>query len=260
MGKFPDTIAIGPYPLDYSHDVTYPDLRSPNPTSAPVHDHCGHPDSDRQPNVDSWLEKVFDSSQTLYQNDWLTSSITRESQRALKMSDPFMSLNRPSLDPTRACERPASRTSSNKENIWPSRIPVATQSPSPIRSSALDRSSLAQKSSPDQEPTEKIDLISANPSRKAGNGSQLASRSQRSPTPCGKLAKLPMKKKDHISPTKRAERAGSGESVAVYDDQGAVDSVELSPSVEYHRKCHAHRRKRCPSYWDNDIFSDMEGH
>ncbi|KAI4185590.1 MAG: hypothetical protein L6R41_004036 [Letrouitia leprolyta] len=74
----------------------------------------------------------------------------------------------------------------------------------------------------------------------------LPTRSSRQPN-----CKIP-----RLSPARRKVQGKEEEQLFICEDETSTVMVELSPNVQHHRKGYGPKRKRCLSYWDDDILPE----
>lgn len=77
-------------------------------------------------------------------------------------------------------------------------------------------------------------------------------------TPRGHLTDPPKRKLPRLSPSKTRSPARPKHNFVFYDDGSSDRSADLSPSVEKYRKGNRPKRKRCVSYWDEDIVPELK--
>ena len=127
-----------------------------------------------------------------------------------------------------------SRSSSNKENVSPSR-----PSPSPTRSSIIFPATTPLRILADRTQTSEVTA--------ARQFTHLV-------TPQGHLSLPPKRKKSRVTGATNPNSAEFGKDFTIHDDQLADALAQLSPDVELHRKGRRRKRERCVSYWDEDIL------
>ena len=104
-------------------------------------------------------------------------------------------------------------------------------------------------------PSREFPIINTQP-RSPERSCRIPPRFSHQLTPRGHLTGPSGGKKACLSPSKGTTPAIQDGNFDICEDAIAEKAVELSPSVQQHRKGHGPKRKRCMSYWDNDILPD----
>ncbi|KAI4209484.1 MAG: hypothetical protein LQ351_007615 [Letrouitia transgressa] len=251
-GGFTNSMKIGGSPHKDSQAVRYLDLRSRKSASALPRISFSKQHQSQGTDVETWLKNVPDSPRPSPQHRLVGFSFDIASTASSLIGSGHGSQRSPQMKSSRY--RLPAATSSEKENISPSKIPVATRTSSPAKPvvsyprlpNSVPESDLGIKKVPTRFSLSLVQNMGSNSGAALHCPPSLTSR-------------------EHIADTTKEKRSPPGlgpnmpsprnrASFAIHDEVSVLPSSEISPNVECHRKGHGTRRERCASYWDEDIF------
>ncbi|KAL9609180.1 MAG: hypothetical protein Q9167_006039 [Letrouitia subvulpina] len=243
-------------PLKDSQAIRYPDLRSQKSTSGLSPTHFSNQHQIQGPDVETWLENVPDSPRpsSRHRMAGSYSDIASMAPGPIELSHRS---KRSSPARSSGYRLPAT-ISSDKENISPSKIPIAIRTTSPVKSvvlyprlpNATPGAELGIKKSPSR--------FSSPLVKNKGDSPGAAVRCLPPLTPHGHLANIVKRKRSPPGLGPNMSSPQNREPFVIHDEESAFPSAEISPNVECHRKGHGPRRERCASYWDKDIFPEAK--
>ncbi|KAL9032660.1 MAG: hypothetical protein Q9214_007871, partial [Letrouitia sp. 1 TL-2023] len=231
---FTSPIKAGSRPQKDSQAILYPDLRSRKSMSALSRTPFGNQHQSQGTDVEIWLENVPDSPRLSSRHRMGGSSFDIA---AVAPSPIGLTHGSQRSSPTRPSRyRLPAAASSEKENISPSKIPVATWTSSPAKSVAsyprLPNAILES------------DLgIKKTPTRNMGNNSGAAIRCPPPPTPRGHMTDTTKEKWSPPGFGSNMPTPRNRESFVIHDEESAFPSAELSLNIEC-RRGHGPTRKR----------------
>ncbi|KAI4162723.1 MAG: hypothetical protein LQ342_003610 [Letrouitia transgressa] len=254
---FPNPMKTGSSPQKDFQAIQYPDLRSRKSASALSRTPFSKQHQSQDTYVETWLENVPDSPSPSSRHRLVGSSFDIAS-----MAPSPIELNhgnqRSSPTKSSRCRLPHAAASSEKENISPSKIPVATRTSSPAKSVVFYPQLPNTVLEPDLGIKKNPTRFSSSLVKNMGNSSGAAIRCPPSLTTRGHIADTTKEKRSPPGLSLNMPSPRNRESFVIHDEVSALPSAELSPNVECHRKGHGTKRERCASYWDEDIFPNTE--
>ncbi|MCJ1226140.1 hypothetical protein MMC12_002789 [Toensbergia leucococca] len=221
-------------------------------------------DNPHKANINAWLDEVFVASPEVASMSALT--IVEEHSRKTPLAPPSFSLRSPEKvglsisKNTASSTYPKSQTSSNKENIQPSKLPLASSMAGVQYSTPISSKTRFSRTTPSRSSSATPNLSAMPPLITSPRALGSASRFHHPETPRGHLTRPAKCKKPRVNGGKECvsvnpAMAHRSSSFTIHNDE-ADDSPTLSPNVERHRKGRGPKRGRCPSYFDRDVLGD----